>query len=102
MATKRVSPAVLVPLQEALATAYWFKNDLRAFLRSATGEPELIAQLDWGGSYKRAIVRQLVTPLADNQHRYFDTLVALILATAEIDPSSLKRLDDGGGWCTVR
>lgn len=95
MATKRVSPAVLVPLQEALATAYWFKNDLRAFLRSATGEPELITQLDWGGSYKRAIVRQLVTTLADNQHRYFDTLVALILATAEIDPSSLKRLDDG-------
>ncbi|MFI1241486.1 hypothetical protein [Nocardia salmonicida] len=96
MVTKVVSPAVLVPLQEALACAYWYKDDLRAFLRSATGQPELIAQLDWGGgSYKRAIVRQLVTTLAENQHRYFDTLIALILATVEIDPAPLKRLDDG-------
>lgn len=96
VATKMVSPAVLVPLQEALACAYWYKDDLRAFLRSATGEPELIAQLDWsGGSYKRTIVRQLVTTLAENQHRYLDTLIGLILATVEIDPSPLKRLDDG-------
>lgn len=73
-----VSAAVLVPLQEALATAYWYKNDLRAFLRSATGEPEMVAQLDWGdGSYKRTIVRQLVTTLAENQHKYLDTLVGI-------------------------
>lgn len=50
-----MSPAVLVPLQDALATAYWYKTDLRAFLRSATGEPDLIAQLDWT-DFKRNIV----------------------------------------------
>lgn len=95
MAVKRVSPAVLHPLKEALTHAFWFKKDLRAFLTSCLGRDELVAQLDWT-DYKRPIVAQLVDSLAANQHRYFDELLNLLLATAEIgDPSHLKRLDNG-------
>ncbi len=94
--TKRVSPAILQPLKEALTLAYWYKPDLRAFLVSSLGDRQLIAQLDWAGDYKRTIVAQLVDSLASQQHTYFDQLLSLILATADItDPSWLKRVDNG-------
>src|SRR3712207_5234732 len=95
MTTKRISPAVLYPLKEALTHAYWFKPDLRAFLASTLGNRELVAQLDWG-RYKRMVVSQLVDTLATDQHRYFNDLLNLMLSTADIpDPTHLKRLDDG-------
>ncbi|WP_119726345.1 restriction endonuclease [Thermomonospora amylolytica] len=95
MTTKRVNPAVLHPLKEALTNAFWYKKDLRAFLTSCLGRGELIAHLDWT-DYKRSIVAQLVDSMAANQHRYFEDLLNLLLATADIaDPSHLKRLEDG-------
>jgi hypothetical protein len=95
MTSRRVNPAVLHPLKEALVLAFWYKNDLRAFLASCLGRGELVAHLDWT-AYKRAVVGQLVDSLAADQHRYFDDLLNLILATAEItDPSHLRRLEDG-------
>ncbi|MER7114085.1 hypothetical protein ABT332_06300 [Saccharomonospora azurea] len=93
--TKRVSPAVLHPLKEALRLTYWYKDDLRAFLNASLGDRSLVASLDWT-AYKRHIVAQLVDTLAADQHKYFDTLLRLILATSGIeDPSHLKRLTDG-------
>jgi hypothetical protein len=93
---KRISAAVLAPLQDALTAAYWYKSQLRTFLNAATGEPQLMAQLDWS-QYKRFIVRELVEKLAADQHKYFDTLFSLLLATADIgDPKHLKKLDDNG------
>jgi len=95
MTSRRVNPAVLHPLKEALVLAFWYKSDLRAFLTSCLGRGELVAHLDWT-AYKPAVVAQLVDSLAADQHRYFDDLLNLILATAEItDPSHLKRLEDG-------
>lgn len=93
--SKRVTPAVLQPLKEALTLAFWYKPDLRAFLQTALGNRELIAQLDWI-AYKRTIVSQLVDSLASQQHKYFDDLLNLLLATADItDPAHLRRVDDG-------
>jgi hypothetical protein len=95
MTSQRINPAVLHPLKEALVLAFWYKRDLRAFLASCLGRGELVAHLDWT-DYKRAVVAQLVDSLAADQHRYFDDLLNLILATADIvDPSHLKRLEDG-------
>jgi hypothetical protein len=95
MSSQRVNPAVLAPLQDALTVIYWYKQDLRTFLDSATGDRALVARLDWS-QYKRAVVRQLVSTLAEDQHKYFDTLVNLLLATADVgDPVHLKRLEDG-------
>jgi hypothetical protein len=94
---KVVNPAVIAPLQEALTTAYWFKSDLRTFLRSATGLPALVDRYEWNNSdiTKRDIVRAFVSTLVDEQHVYRDALIALLVATPDINPSRLKTLDDG-------
>lgn len=93
--TRRINPAALHALKEALVLAFWYKKDLRAFLTSCLGRGELIAHLDWT-DYKRSIVAQLVDSLAADQHRHFDELLTLILATADMtDPSHLKRVEDG-------
>lgn len=95
MSTARVSPGVLAPLQDALSAIYWFKNDLRTFLDAAVGDRSLIASLDFN-QVKRQVVRDLVTLLAADQHKYFDNLVNLILAVSEVsDPVWLKRQEDG-------
>jgi hypothetical protein len=95
MTTRRINPAALHALKEALMLAFWYKNDLRAFLTTCLGRGELVAHLDWT-DYKRSIVGQLVDSLAADQHRHFDDLLNLLLATAEItDPSHLKRAEDG-------
>lgn len=95
MSTQTVNPAVLAPLREALTAAYWFKPDLREFLNAATGLDDLVNRYDWTNNTKRAIVRDFVKTLYDNQHKYQGALVALIVTTPDIDPSALKRLDDG-------
>jgi hypothetical protein len=93
--TRRINPAALHALKEALVLAFWYKKDLRGFLTSSLGRGELIAHLDWT-DYKRTIVAQLVDSLAADQHRHFEELLTLVLATADItDPSHLKRVEDG-------
>jgi hypothetical protein len=95
VATRRINPAALHALKEALVLAFWYKNDLRAFLTACLGRGELVAHLDWT-DYKRAIVAQLVDSLAADQHRHFDDLLTLLLATADMtDPGHLKRIEDG-------
>ncbi len=93
--TKRVNAAIVAPLTEALSLAFWYKKDLRAFLSTALPDVGLVSHLDWTG-YKRNIVAQLVDTLANNQSKYLEELLDLILATADItDPNHLKRLEDG-------
>lgn len=92
---KRISPAVLVSLKQALVLSFWYKNDLRSFLESTMDDQALIARLNWD-QYKRGIVAQLVDTMAKDQHRFFDDLLAITLATSEItDPSHLRSLEDG-------
>ncbi|WP_143832052.1 restriction endonuclease [Nocardiopsis sp. CNR-923] len=95
MPTQRVNPGVIAPLQDALVAIYWYKNDLFDFLNATLKDRSLVERLDRDLT-KRAIVRDLVSYLVDNQHRYFSTLVSLILAVAGVnDPSHLKRLEEG-------
>lgn len=44
--SKRINPAVLQHLKEALGLAYWYKKDLRAFLSTALPDFGLISKLD--------------------------------------------------------
>jgi hypothetical protein len=92
---KRVNPAILPPLKQALALTYWYKKDLRSFLQSVLSDVSLVAQLDWS-RYKRTVVDQLVDNLAASPSKYQDRLIDLILATAELgDPVHLKLVEDG-------
>jgi hypothetical protein len=95
MPSKKINAAILHPLKEALTLAFWYRRDLRAFLNTVLPDVGLVSHLDWT-DYKRNIVAQLVDTIAARQDKYFDELLNLILATAEIsDPTHLKRVDDG-------
>jgi hypothetical protein len=90
---QRISPNALQALTDALATIVWYKNDLRAYLITATGEPALIASLDW--TYKRSAADDLVQRLATDQGRYRDVLLALMVDVAALDEfPKLRRVDD--------
>lgn len=95
MSTHRVTPAVLAPLQDALVSIYWYKPELRTFLDAAVGDRSLVGSLDFS-QVKRQVVRDLVRILDADQHKYFDNLLSLLLAVADVqDPVWLKRVDDG-------
>ena len=93
--SKKVNPAAVHALNEALSLAFWYKKDLRVFLSTALPDNQLVPQLNWVDDYKRNIVRQLVTTLS-SKDRYQKELIDLMISTADIgDPTHLKRLEGG-------
>lgn len=95
---QHVNPAIINPLIHVLSTAYWYKDDLRDFLVAATGDRSLVFRYPWQDKTmaKRDLVRALVHDLNENQHKFRDVLVRLILTAADMpDPVALKRLEDG-------
>ena len=75
--SKRVSPAAIVALKEALCSVYWYKADLRAFLQQCLPNSPLPGALDWD-NYKRQIVSDLVDRLAGNQDAHLGDLTRLL------------------------
>ncbi len=64
--TKRLSPAAVVALKEALCAVYWYKADLRSFLQQCVSRPALLANLNWD-NYKRQVVTDLVDHLTSDE-----------------------------------
>lgn len=92
---KRIAPAALNALKEALTHVYWYKSDLRSFLTHCLADTALLARLDWT-DFKRNIVMQLVEVLARNEDVYQRQLLRLMAEVARVtDFSHLARLDDG-------
>jgi hypothetical protein len=93
--TKRLSPAAVVALKEALCAAYWYKADLRSFLQQCLSNPTVLATLNWG-NYKRQIVSDLVDYLTRNQDKHLDELTRLCHEVSSI--TSFRHLEqlDGG------
>jgi len=92
---KRLSPATVVSLKEALCAAYWYKDDLRSFLQQCLSNPAVLTTLNWG-NYKRQIVSDLVDYLTRNQEKYLDDLTRLCNEVCGI--TSFRHLEqlDGG------
>jgi hypothetical protein len=92
---KKIEPAAVHALGEALTNAFWYKNDLRRFLTQTLPECKLLGQLNWQ-EYKRNIVATLIAHMSLKGTEYRDDLVHLMLEVARItDFSHLERLDDG-------
>ncbi len=92
---KRISPAAIHALKEALSTVYWYKSDLRSFLTSALGDPIVVNRLNWE-DHKRNIVGNLVDFLARDEERHQDALIRLMSDVAAIDDfTHLERLEAG-------
>jgi len=95
MTAKKIAPAAIVALKDALSSVYWYKSDLRSFLSSTVANQSLLAMLNWE-DYKRNIVAALVDYLAKRQEQYQGELVRLMSEVAAVsDFSHLERLDGG-------
>lgn len=92
---RKIVPAALHALTQALTDVYWYKSDLRSFLTATLSKPELVAQLNWD-DYKRNIVAAIVDRLSRREDLFQDDLLRLMTEVARIeDFGHLLRLDDG-------
>ena len=93
--SKRIAPAALHALKEALALVYWYKSDLHSFLTQSMADPTILSRLDWE-DYKRNLVADLIDYLSSNEDVYQRQLLRLMTDVAQIqDFSHLTRLDGG-------
>lgn len=95
MTAKRLSPAAIIALKEALCSIYWYKSDLRSFLSNCTSNPSFIGSLNWD-NYKRQIVTDLVDALVNDQDKHLGALTKLCFEVTSIKTfSHLEQLDGG-------
>lgn len=93
--TKKIAPAAIVALKDALSTLYWYKSDLRSFLMSTLADQRLLSSLNWN-EYKRNIVGALVDFMAKREAQYQGELVRLMTEVARVDDfSHLEQLEGG-------
>jgi hypothetical protein len=92
---KKIAPAALHALKEAIALVYWYKSDLRSFLTQSMSDPTILSRLNWL-DYKRNIVGELIDFLSKNESVYQRQLLRLMSDVGGVkDFSHLQRLDDG-------
>lgn len=92
---KRLSAAAIVALKDALAAIYWFKKDLKSFLRLSLANPQLVNRLNWD-QYKWEVTSDLVDLLCSDQEQFLPDLTRLCFAVVEMDSfRHLQQLDDG-------
>lgn len=95
MAAKRLSPAAIPALKEALCAVYWYKADLRSFLQQCLSSPAILATLNWE-SYKRQVVSDLVDYLVRDQEKYLGDITRLCNEVCGITTfEHLQQLDGG-------
>lgn len=92
---KKIAPAALNALKEALTHIYWYKADLRSFVGNCLDDTSVLSGLNWEG-YKREIAASLVSHLARDEATYQSDLLRLMSEVARFDDfSHLARLEDG-------
>lgn len=95
--TKKLSEPAWDALTEALATFYWYKDDLKTFLyRQLNDHHDVLARLDFGLS-KRQIASSLTGVLARDERRYQPVAIELLVTLSKFDAtfSRLAGLEDG-------
>lgn len=92
---KTINPDVMPVLKEALAHIYWYKDNLRSYLIAVLKDEKFVNSFDWNLS-KRDVSSLLVDSLFKNQNRYFETLLDLLLVTADFNNlDHLLAVEDG-------
>lgn len=93
--TKKIAPAAIQVLKEALTHIYWYKSELRSFLSHTLSDSTILSQLNWE-DYKRNIIATLVDHLARNEEVYQRDIIRLMDEVTRInDFSHLRKLEDG-------
>jgi hypothetical protein len=92
---RKIAPAAIISLKEALTKVYWYKRDLRTFLHTALGQSALLSGLNWD-DYKRNIVNVLIDHMVRHEDRFQTELVTLMSEVSAVsDFSHLEKLEDG-------
>lgn len=95
MNSKKINPAAIIALKDALSSIYWYKKDLRTFLTNTIKDQAIFSWINWD-DYKRNIVHQLINLMTKNENRYQEDLINLMLCVSDFeDFSHLKHLEDG-------
>lgn len=93
--SKKLSPAAVVALKDALCSIYWYKGDLRQFLQQCLANPAVLATLNWE-NYKRQIVSDLVDYLCRDPDKHMGDLTTLCYEVCNLSSfSHLAQLDGG-------
>lgn len=92
--SKRLSPAAVVALKEALGKIYWFKSDLRSFLYQSVKDAGILGGINWD-TYKWQIASDVVDRLCDID-AHVPTLTRLCREVCDMTSfKHLERLDGG-------
>ena len=93
--SKRLSPAAIQALKEALSSIYWYKSDLRSFLQNSIGDRRLVSSLDWN-AYKRQIVSDLIDELCADHDGNLAALTRLCYDVTEMQSFPHLEQVEGG------
>jgi hypothetical protein len=92
---KRISPNAYQALRETLAVIFWYKRPFESYLRDALADhPELVAGLNFG-DLKRRVADALVSRLRQNEDRYQQVTLNLMVEIASMERfPDLEKLED--------
>ena len=75
--SKKISPAALIALKDALTHIYWTKNDLRKFVEFSIKNKAIIPTIDWQSNVKFESASELIDRMAARPDIYHDDLMQL-------------------------
>ena len=92
---KKISPAALIALKDALTHVYWTKNDLRRFVEYTIKNKAIVSTIDWQENVKFESASQLIDRMAARPDIYQEDLLQLFNEVVGFsDFSHLKRWED--------
>lgn len=93
--SKRLTPAAIVALKEALGKLYWYKSDLRSFLSHCIRDSAILGTIAWN-NYKVQIASDLIDRLLEEGDRGLPVLTRLCQEVCEVKSfQHLERLEGG-------
>lgn len=92
---KKISPATIVALKEALSCIYWTKKDLRNFIEYGIENNGIVSRIDWLGNTKYESVSKIIDYMVQHEEKYQEDLLSLCYATSNMsDFSHLEKWED--------
>lgn len=93
--SKRYSATAIHLLKEALCSIYWYKTDLKDFLRHTVSNRRILERTNWD-AYKRQIASDVVDILLSNEQANGRDLERLFEEVSKFgDYGHLEKLEDG-------
>lgn len=92
---KKISPASITALKEALTNIYWTKKELRGFIFLTLKNNSIVSTIDWDNNVKYESVSQLVDRMFKRLDIFEEDLLTLLYEVSNFsDFSHLRKWDD--------